>query len=337
MIQSKQHKSFAQLPDRLQLFCSTLNEWGQGGIPGFFILDFEQQQPLAWRLEELDSSKLMFDFQGIKNFDFSPPSVPVTILERQPVSFSHYRQAFEVVQAGLLRGDSFLVNLTMPTTVQLSGSLRDVFLQSSARYRLWLRDKFVCFSPEIFVRIQDGSIHTFPMKGTRPAAGPAAGQLLLDDPKEAAEHATIVDLMRNDLSRVAQRVRVERYRYLECIDNGRGGLWQTSSHITGQLPDDYPQRLGNLLLSLLPAGSISGAPKPSTLEIIARAEGRPRGYYTGIAGYFDGRNLDSCVLIRFLEEGAEGTRYWSGGGVTARSRAEEEYGEVLEKVYLPKA
>ena len=337
MIQSKQHKCFAQLPDHLQLFCSTLNSWGQDGIPGFFILDFEQQQPLVWRLEDLNPDEVLFDFQGVKNFDFPPPLEPVQLLERQPVSFAHYRQAFEVVQAGLLRGDSFLVNLTMPTAVQLSGSLRDVFLQSHARYRLWLRDKFVCFSPEIFVRIQDGTIHTFPMKGTRPADQPNAGQLLLDDAKEAAEHATIVDLMRNDLSRVAQRVRVERYRYLECIDNGRGGLWQTSSHISGQLPDDYPQRLGELMLSLLPAGSISGAPKPSTLEIIARAEGRARGYYTGVAGYFDGRNLDSCVLIRFLEEGAEGIRYWSGGGVTARSRAEEEYGEVLEKVYLPKA
>lgn len=337
MRQSIPYKSFAHRSDSLQLFCSTLNEWGRQGIPGLFILDFEQQQPLAWRLEDLNPDDVLFDFQGVKNFDFPPPLEPVQLLERQPVSFAHYRQAFEVVQAGLLRGDSFLVNLTMPTAVQLSGSLRDVFLQGHARYRLWLRNKFVCFSPEIFVRIQDGSIHTFPMKGTRPADQPAAGQLLLDDPKEAAEHATIVDLMRNDLSRVAQRVRVERYRYMECIDNGRGGLWQTSSHITGQLPDDYPQRLGDLLLSLLPAGSISGAPKPSTLEIIARAEGRARGYYTGIAGYFDGRNLDSCVLIRFLEEGAEGIRYWSGGGVTARSRAEEEYGEVLEKVYLPKA
>ena len=334
MRQSEAHKSFVHPSQNLQIFCDTLNTWGRERIPGFFMLDFEQQRPRTWRLDELDPADIMFDFQGVKNFDFSPPSVPVQLLGRQPVSFAHYRQAFEVVQSGLLRGDAFLVNLTMPTAVELSGGLREVFLQSRARYRLWLRDEFVCFSPEIFVRIQEGAIHTFPMKGTRPADEPSAGQLLLDDPKEAAEHATIVDLMRNDLSRVAQRVRVERYRYLERVDNGRGGLWQTSSHIVGQLPDDLLPQLGDLLLKLLPAGSISGAPKPSTLEIIARAEGRPRGYYTGIAGYFDGHSLDSCVLIRFIEETDGGMRYWSGGGLTARSRAAEEYQELLDKVYL---
>jgi len=334
MRQSTAHKSFAHSSNNLQKFCSTLNAWGRERIPGFFILDFEQQRPRTWQLDALDPAELLFDFQGVKNFDLPPPAVPVQLRGRQPVSLADYEQAFAVVQAGLLRGDSFLVNLTMPTDVELSGGLREVFLQSRARYRLWLRDEFVCFSPEIFVRIQEGAIHTYPMKGTRPADVPAAGQLLLDDPKEAAEHATIVDLMRNDLSRVAQRVRVERYRYLERIDNGRGGLWQTSSHIAGQLPDDHLQQLGDLLLSLLPAGSISGAPKPSTLEIIARAEGRPRGYYTGVAGYFDGSSLDSCVLIRFVEETEGGMRYWSGGGVTARSRAAEEYQELLDKVYL---
>ncbi|RMF01810.1 MAG: aminodeoxychorismate synthase component I, partial [Bacteroidetes bacterium] len=194
-------------------------------------------------------------------------------------------------------------------------------------------DHFVCFSPEPFVQITGSTISSFPMKGTLSAHLPLG--LLLDNVKEKAEHATIVDLIRNDLSQVASRVRVARFRYVEQLDTHCGPLWQTSSHIHGQLPHNYHHSLGDLLLRLLPAGSISGAPKPATVHLIREAEGQSRGYYTGIAALWDGYQLDSCVLIRFLENTADGLRYWSGGGVTAYSKAEEEYRELKEKVYLP--
>lgn len=90
-----------------------------------------------------------------------------------------------------------------------------------------------------------------------------------------------------------------------------------------------------MLFKLLPAGSISGAPKPETVRIIREAEGQKRGFYTGIAAYWDGYKLDSCVLIRFLEQTPNGMRYWSGGGITAYSDVQQEYKELKEKVYLP--
>ena len=93
--------------------------------------------------------------------------------------------------------------------------------------------------------------------------------------------------------------------------------------------------LGTWLFRLLPAGSISGAPKPSTLDIIQRAEGYERGYYTGIAGVFDGKNLDSGVLIRYIEQTEKQLIFKSGGGITARSQAQADYQEVIEKVYFP--
>jgi para-aminobenzoate synthetase component 1 len=89
------------------------------------------------------------------------------------------------------------------------------------------------------------------------------------------------------------------------------------------------------LFALLPAGSISGAPKVKTLEIIKNAENYERGYYTGTAFYFDGDNLDSCVLIRFIEQTEKGWVYKSGGGITIYSDARKEYQEILDKIYVP--
>lgn len=121
--------------------------------------------------------------------------------------------------------------------------------------------QFVCFSPESFVRIKNGKIYSYPMKGTLDASLPNAEEVLMNDEKEAAEHATIVDLIRNDLSRVAERVRVDRYRYIDVLHTNKGDILQTSSEISGKLPSDYHKRIGDILAAMLPAGSITGAPR----------------------------------------------------------------------------
>ncbi|HEV7382102.1 MAG TPA: chorismate-binding protein, partial [Dyadobacter sp.] len=90
-----------------------------------------------------------------------------------------------------------------------------------------------------------------------------------------------------------------------------------------------------LIMKLLPAGSITGAPKPSTQRIIAEAEAYERGYYTGVMGYFDGQNFESAVMIRFIENQNGQLVFKSGGGVTASSKASQEYQEIIDKVYLP--
>jgi para-aminobenzoate synthetase component 1 len=173
------------------------------------------------------------------------------------------------------------------------------------------------------------------MKGTIDASFPNAEHVILSDPKEAAEHATIVDLIRNDISMVADKVWVERYRYIEPIETNQKKLLQVSSEIAGILPDEFDCEFGDLLLKLLPAGSISGAPKPSTLKIIKDAEGYERGYYTGIMGYFDGENFESAVMIRYIENQNGKLVFKSGGGITAQSDAHSEYQELIDKVYLP--
>ncbi len=314
---------------------AAMNEYGSKAIPFFFIIDFELERPLVYRLDRLQAEGILYDLRGRRNFRSAPAPPRPLQLRAEPVATDRYDHAFGQVQAHLQRGDSYLLNLTFPSRLHLNYNLREVFENSAAPYKLLFRDRFVVFSPEIFVRIEGGRITSYPMKGTIDAGLPGARRRLLDDPKELAEHYTIVDLIRNDLSMVATDVRVERFRYLDRVQTHRGALLQASSRIAGRLPAGYPARIGELLFRLLPAGSVSGAPKRRTVEIIRAAEGEPRGYYTGVFGYFDGRRLDSAVMIRYIERQADGLYFRSGGGITAMSRQEEEYRELIHKIYVP--
>lgn len=157
----------------------------------------------------------------------------------------------------------------------------------------------------------------------------------MEDEKEAAEHATIVDLIRNDLSQVATDVRVDRYRFIDLLHTNKGDILQTSSEISGKLPDDYQQHIGDILATQLPAGSITGAPKDKTCAIIHEAEAYDRGFYTGIMGIYEDGELNSAVMIRFIEQTEQGKVFKAGGGITSKSDCHKEYEEVIQKVYLP--
>ena len=124
---------------------------------------------------------------------------------------------------------------------------------------------------------------------------------------------------------VADKIERTRFRYIEKSRAKRRNILQVSSEIRGRLPKEYLSQLGDILLKILPAGSVSGAPKKSTLDIIKRAEGTPRGYYSGVFGYFDGEELDSAVMIRFIEEDGHDKFFRRGGGITASSDPRSEY------------
>lgn len=319
----------------LEEFRQSLNTWGKARTPFLFILDFELKKPIALPLDRVDPKECLFDFEGVTNTSGQPlANVPVEMF-KDPISFEEYQQKFQQVMSRLCYGDSFLVNLTLRTPVRLSVSTKELFHRTTARYKLWLRDEFIFFSPETFVVIQNGTIRTNPMKGTRDAALPQAEHQLLADAKEMAEHITIVDLLRNDVSCVADEVKVNRFRYVERLRTHNGELLQVSSEITGVLPANYSEGLGDIVLALVPAGSVSGAPKTKTLEIIREVEREERGYYAGVAGIFDGEKLNSCVMIRFIEERLGKYWYRSGGGITTQSHAEYEYQEALKKIYVP--
>jgi para-aminobenzoate synthetase component I len=315
-------------------FVSKLNEWGGERLPFLFITDFELLDPMAIPLHLVSPSTIAYSINGFTNFPQQSGSRP-RILSRNVIPFQRYERMFAHVLDRLSYGDSYLTNLTCKTEISLSHSLREVFASTYAKYKLWYEDKFVVFSPECFVRVEDGKIFSFPMKGTIDASTPDAERQILGDGKELAEHVTIVDLIRNDLSQVADNVHVRRFRYLEHIRTNEKDLLQVSSEICGELPADYRKRIGDILMTLLPAGSVSGAPKEKTLQIIREAEMENRGYYTGVFGYFDGDRLDSGVMIRYMENDNGTLYYRSGGGLTTQSTAEKEYQELIDKVYVP--
>lgn len=307
-----------------------------------------------------------------------------------PPLYEDYERSFGIVKSNIMAGNSYLTNLTNRVPVNCNLSLEEIFHRAKGKYKLLLRRKrtqaedkahlkeeaqnkahlkeenieenltpFVCFSPETFVKIKGGRIYSYPMKGTLDASLPNAEKLLMEDRKEAAEHATIVDLIRNDLSRVAEDVRVDKYRYVDVLHTNKGDILQTSSEISGRLPEDYPHHLGEILDAQLPAGSITGAPKDKTMQIIQEAEGYDRGFYTGIMGIYDQGELNSAVMIRFIEEEtspvdfeADGEKnfkanegkkpkesrklyFKAGGGITSKSDCRREYEEVIQKIYLP--
>ena len=311
-----------------------MNRLGSENIPFCFLIDFEEITPRIWRLDHpMDEFKFSFnDRQSHPAESDAPVNLTGFRFDKTPIPRDAYAKMFNYTIERIRRGDSYLVNLTAPTIVKSDLSLEECYALGRSRYKCLLKKQFVSFSPETFVRIREGRISSHPMKGTIDASLPNARESILDDIKEAAEHATIVDLIRNDLGKIATDIRVDRYRYYEVIRNHTGTLGQVSSEISGRLPDDYRHRIGEIIFELLPAGSVSGAPKRSTMEIIRHAEGRNRGYYTGIAGYFEDGKLDSCVLIRYLN--AEGN-YQSGGGITHASQLETEYLEMINKVYVP--
>jgi len=311
-----------------------MNGLGSTGTPFVFLIDFLMQKPLIF-LSEDSNDKIKWQTPLTKNFNDPQKKPCLNKWEITPVTPEKFKEGFNQVMWHIHNGDTYLLNYTQPTRVKTNLSLEEIFYVSSAPYKIWLKDKFVCFSPETFVRIENGKIYSFPMKGTIDADIENAEQIILSDSKEIAEHNTIVDLIRNDLSLVAENVTVEKFRYLSHIQTNNKNLWQVSSEISGDLPKNYINNIGDIIFKMLPAGSVSGAPKPKTLEIISKTENYERSYYTGVFGYFDGKNIDSCVVIRYIENENGQLIYKSGGGVTFMSETGKEYDEMLKKVYVP--
>jgi len=312
-----------------------MNYHGTRRIPFIFIIDFDKLNPVIIPVQEAASNDIYFSVNGYSNFNNFNQQHENIILTKYPPSFPQFKKAFDRVVNYLRNGYSYLLNLTFPVKIELNLNQQEVFNVSKAKYKLLFKDDFVVFSPETFVRITGRGISAYPMKGTIDAAVPDAEKIIMEDKKELAEHVTIVDLLRNDLSMVAADVHVEKFRYIEKIHTSGKDLLQVSSEITGTLEYDYPDQVGNIIDILLPAGSITGAPKTKTVEIIKEVEGYNRGYYTGVFGYFDGKSLDSCVMIRFIENTDGSLFYKSGGGITVYSDAYSEYRELIDKIYVP--
>ena len=313
-----------------------MNNLAMQGVPFLFIIDYEGKRAVVEPENKVNANELKYCFNGKGNATQTAyPANKDIEWGIEPPTEAEYQHGFNIVRNAMLAGNSYLANLTCRIGLRTNLSLLDLYNAAEARYRLWMKDKLVCFSPETFVKIAQGEISSYPMKGTAEDVSPSSAEQLLANEKEAAEHATIVDLIRNDLSMVAYDVHVERYRYVERLNTHRGPLLQTSSEIRGRLMPHLMQRPGDVIFSQLPAGSITGAPKKKTVEVIAEAENYHRDFYTGVMGRWDNGELDSAVMIRFIDQCHGKLFFKAGGGITAKSNWKDEYHEVIEKVYAP--
>ena len=311
-------------------FQSKLNHYGSLGEPFFFLVSYDLNEHCVEPLSTL-SNDIQFEIHD----KVSSKSKEKKELEKEVEPFESYEKKFDTLQEHIKAGNSYLLNLTTATKIKTELSLQEIFEKADAKFKLKFKEQFVCFSPEKFVEIKKNKIFTYPMKGTIDASVPNAQARILGDIKEMAEHTMVVDLLRNDLGIVGHKVKVDKFRYIDKINAGDKKLLQVSSKIEAQLEANWQAHVGDILTSILPAGSITGTPKKKTVEILKEVENYERGFYTGVAGIFDGENLYSYVLIRFIEQIDDELFYKSGGGITCDSNALNEYQELIDKIYLP--
>ena len=327
---------FEKINDTVRLLdlIQTLNHYGSNKEPFFFCISYDLTK---------------WDVQPLKHL---PPDIWFSMNEKnqnkeqnhfeysiEPISFEKYKTKFAGVIENIKDGNTYLLNLSAPSKIKFKTNppdlLEQIYEKSDAKFKLKYKDQFVCFSPERFIKIKNNTIYTHPMKGTIDAKINNAQAKILANEKEMAEHTMVVDLLRNDLGIVANNIQVEKFRYVDTIKAGNKKLLQVSSKISGTLQDNWHENIGNIITSMLPAGSITGTPKKKTVELIQQIEGYDRGFYTGIFGIYDGKSLDSAVLIRFIEKINGEFFYKSGGGITLDSDVQSEYQELLDKVYIP--
>ena len=188
-------------------------------------------------------------------------------------------------------------------------------------------------SPETLVKLEDGILHTFPLAGTRPRGkteeeDKALEKELLADPKELAEHNMLVDLGRNDIGKISKfgSVEVEKYHCIERYSH----VMHIGSTVRGEIREDEDAL--SAIDSILPAGTLSGAPKIRACQLINDLENNKRGIYGGAIGYIDFTgNLDTCIAIRIAYKKNGKVFIRSGAGIVADSVPEKEYQECLNK------
>ncbi len=306
-----------------------LNDYGSKKEPFFFMISYDLKNYEVIPLKDIPKD---IQYKINANEQFLKKNQTITKI---PVSYENYLTKYNSIQNEIKNGNTYLINLTTPTKINGELDLKSTYDNANSKYKLLYKNQFVCFSPESFCTIDENKIYTYPMKGTIDANIKNAKELILKDPKELAEHTMVVDLLRNDLSIVASKVKVENFRYCEKIKAGEKELFQISSKISGELENNWQDKIGDIITSLLPAGSITGTPKKKTVQIIAEVEKYERGYFTGVFGVFDGKSLNSAVMIRFIEKQNGKYIYKSGGGITCDSDPQKEYQEMLDKVYIP--
>lgn len=260
------------------------------------------------------------------------------------MDYAQYGDAFNRVKQYILEGDCYQVNLAQRFSARAEGGAWPAYLAlreiSPAPFMSYMNFgneqsslQVLSASPERFLQVHGKHVETRPIKGTRPRAenadeDAANAFALQNSPKDRAENLMIVDLLRNDISKVCETgsVRADKLFSLESFAN----VHHLVSTVTGKLADG--KTAIDLLRACFPGGSITGAPKLRSMEIIEELEPHRRGLYCGAIGYvgFDG-NMDTNIAIRTAVYSHDEIRFYAGGGVVSDSELYKEYRETLDK------
>lgn len=271
-----------------------------------------------------------------------PPPSPLKLTSDITPDFSQdtFCAMVERAKDYIKEGDIFQVVLSNPLRAKASGSLFDTYriLRSTnpSPYMFYFSSDCIEMagaSPETLVRLQNGVLHTYPLAGSRPRGAneredKALEKELLSDEKECAEHNMLVDLGRNDIGRVARLGSVEVEKYMQIVRYSH--IMHIASSVRGEIDKDKDAL--DALSAVLPAGTLSGAPKIRACEIINELEQTPRGVYGGAVGYLDfSGNMDSCIAIRLVYKKGDELVVRSGAGIVADSVGKTEHTECLNK------
>lgn len=256
------------------------------------------------------------------------------------VSEKEYCNIVEKTKEYIRDGDIFQAVISRKFTCKYDGSLINAYRVlrtiNPSPYMVYMNiddDEIISTSPETLVRLQNGRLYTFPVAGSRPRGKTdeediALERSLLSDEKELSEHNMLVDLGRNDLGRISKYDSVEVTKYM--VIHRYSKIMHICSQVESNIRDDCDAM--DAIESVLPAGTLSGAPKIRACEIIEEQEALPRDIYGGALGYMDlTGNLDTCIAIRMAYKKGENVYVQAGGGIVADSVPKNEYEESANK------
>lgn len=251
-----------------------------------------------------------------------------------------YCNIVERAKRYIREGDIFQIVLSNRLEAPFEGSLLDTYrvlrTVNPSPYMFYFSGTDVEVagaSPETLVKLEDGVLHTFPLAGTRPRGKTEEEDLLLErellqDPKELAEHNMLVDLGRNDLGKISRfgTVQMEKLHSIERYSH----VMHIGSTVRGLIREEFDAL--DAIEAVLPAGTLSGAPKIRACQLIGELEQNKRGIYGGAIGYIDFTgNMDTCIAIRIAYQKNGRVFVRSGAGIVADSEPEKEYNECLNK------
>jgi anthranilate synthase component 1 len=325
--------AFDRLKQRIEIVSTVFTDEAEGDEEKLKAL-YERAVAETERIEKLLSETGRF------------PAAPPAETEDKPIAFTSnwskkgFMESVGKIKEDILAGNAYQVVLSQKFSRKVSAEPINIYralrTTNPSPYMFYLKCKketLIGASPEMLVRCRDRKLDYCPIAGTRPRGINETedwilGEDLRSDEKEISEHVMLVDLGRNDLGRISE------YGSVEVEDLMRIERYSHVQHLVTNLTSTLREGLDRFdaLASCFPAGTVSGAPKISAMDIIRRLEPTSRGIYAGAVGYIDyDKNLDTCIAIRTIELSDGTASVQAGAGIVADSVPEKEYEETINK------